>query len=80
MKYHVALIYGTGTVQCWANGHRKDTVVVEMSRDIDAMSTDIHAYLGIRDTTKAAVKADKSNMLAWINKEFGKDFKRLVVT
>ena len=77
--YHIGLIRGTGPVQCWANGHRASTLVVQMRRDVDYLSPGIWKYLGIRDTTKAHVKANKAGLLAALNKQYGTAFTALVV-
>jgi len=79
MIYHVGLIKGTGLTKCWANGHRKSTVVVELRRDIDYLSTDLWRYMGRRETTKKQIKADKIKLLAAINEQYQTSFTHIVI-
>ena len=77
--YHVGLIRGTGKVQCWANGHRKSTVVVQMRKDKDYLSPDLWEYIGPREVTKAHVKANRVKLLQAINEQYGTQFTHLLV-
>lgn len=79
MQYHIGLVRGTGKVQCWANGHRASTVIVEMRRDRDYLSPDLWVYWGVREVTKAHVKANKTGLLDAINKQYGTEFTSLIV-
>ena len=79
MIYHVGLVKGTGNTKYWANGHRATTVVVELRRDIDFLSTDLWRYMGRRETTKKQIKADKIKLLAAINEQYQTSFTHIVI-
>lgn len=72
--YHIALIKGTRNCQCWANGHRKNTVIVEMRENKDFLSCELWLYLGERITTKESIKQKKFEMLQWINAKYNQNF------
>ncbi len=72
--YHVALCFGL-----YHGKHRKGTVVVQMRRNIDFLSEEVWKYLGKRFTTKKLIREQSKFTLEWINKEFGTDFKHLIV-
>jgi len=77
--YHLALIFGSGKVKYWNNNHNKNTCVLVARLNVDYLPTDINQYLGQRVTTKASLKSNKDKILKWINKEFQKSFKRLII-
>ena len=72
--YHVGLIKGTGKTVCWSNGHRKNTIIVEMRKNKDFLSCELWLYLGERITTKESVKQKKFEMLQWINAKYNQSF------
>jgi len=79
MIYHVGLVKGTGLTKCWANGHRKSTVVVELRRDIDYLSAGLWRYMGRRETTKARIRAEKIALLTAINQQYQTAFTHIVI-
>lgn len=70
--YHVALLKGQ------YSGHRKDTVVLQLRRDIDCLYCEMWRYLGQTLKTKQDFKDDKE-LLKNINELFDGDFKRVIV-
>jgi hypothetical protein len=77
--YHIGLIRGTGKVQCWANGHARNTVVVQLRRSVDFLDTDLWEYWGQRVTTKEHYRTNKANILQLINKQFNTAFTHIVI-
>ena len=77
--YHIGLIRGTGKVQCWGNNHRRSTVVVQMRQDRDYLSPDLWIYYGVREVTKAHVKANRIGLLQAINRQYNTTFTSLIV-
>ena len=57
--YYLGLIRGTGRCQCWGNGHKEDTLVLQARRDKGYLSCDLWKYLGQRVVTKAHLKRHK---------------------
>jgi hypothetical protein len=78
-SYHIGLIKGSGRCKCWSNGHRKNTVVVELARSVDYLSCELWRYMGERITTKEKIKKNKMIFLAWINKEFKQNFNHIII-
>jgi len=76
--YHIALSSGQPN-GLYANGHREDTAILHMRRDIDFLPCDIIAYLGTRVTTKRKARANRRHLLTWINGYLGRTYKRLVI-
>ena len=77
--YHLALERGTGKAAYWANGHRKDTLILTGRRGLDCLSPDIWKYLGERIVTKAHLKINKDALLAGFNEQFGTSFNHLII-
>ena len=77
--YHVGLVRGTGPTRYWRNGHAKGTVVVELRRSVDFLSTETWQYLGERVTTKADYARRKADILQWINTRFATTFTHIII-
>lgn len=56
-----------------------DKIIIQCRRNIDFLSCEIWKYCGQRLTTKAALKAKKSELLAAINKTEETNFKRIEI-
>jgi hypothetical protein len=78
-SYHIGLLKGTGKCLYWSNGHKKNTVAVEMERSIDYLSCELWKYIGERITTKENYKKNKLNILKWINQEFNTNFDHIII-
>jgi len=78
MIYHIGLIRGTGG-GTWHNGHRASTIVVQMRRDVDFLSPDLWEYIGVRDVTKAHIKANKIALLSAINAQYNATFQHIII-
>jgi len=76
--YHVGLIKGTSG-QCWDNGHRPSTVIVQLRRSIDDLSPDLWCYMGEHETTKKRLRKIKEELLETINKQFNECFKYIII-
>jgi len=77
--YFVGLVKGTGSAAVWHNGHRKTTVVVELRRHVDFLSTDLWKYYGERITTKLELWKKRNELLSAINEEFGTSFEHIII-
>mgnify|MGYP000027825710 CR=1 FL=1 len=79
--YHLGLSLGQ------YEGHRPSTVVLHACRHIDFLPCELWRYLGLQKTTKAALRKDKANILAWVNEHYadtiheryGRPFARVIV-
>lgn len=72
--YHIGLAKGGK----YHGGH-ETTLIVQLRRSVDFLSCELWKYLGQRETTKAALKARKSELLAAINAQYGSNFARIVI-
>ena len=72
--YHIGLAKGGHY-----HGGRESTLIVQARRSIDFLSCELWKYMGQRETTKAQLKARKSELLSAINTQYGTDFKRIVI-
>jgi hypothetical protein len=79
MRYHIGLIRGSGKVKCWGNGHRRDTLIVQMRRNKDLLSPDLCYYIGERITTKAHYRRNPAELLRIFNAKFGEEFRRVFI-
>ena len=77
--YHIGLIRGSGKVKCWGNSHHASTCILQARRSVDYLSPDVWQFLGARETTKAALRENKSHILTWINGYFNENFTRLII-
>ena len=76
--YHLALSQGQPH-GLYANGHRKDTAILHMRRNIDLLPCDVTKYLGQRVTTKRKARENRHHILTWINGYMDTDFSRLII-
>ena len=56
----------------------KNTVYFQARRCIDFLSCELLEYIGERVVTKKHLEEHKTELLQWINKQFGFNFKRIV--
>jgi hypothetical protein len=56
-----------------------DTVIVQVADSVDQLSCELWKYLGERETTAAAIKANAASGLKYINQVEGTAFTRLKV-
>ena len=75
--YHIGLLKGSQGQ--WSNGHRDDTVIVQLRRSVDQLSPNIFAYHGEFITTKRRLNKIKQDLLKAINKQYKTSFKRIVI-
>lgn len=68
--YHVALV---------KDYHRPKHVIVQLRQSIDCLSCEAWEYLGIRETTKRELRANKAHILTWINGRFSRNFTRITI-
>jgi hypothetical protein len=59
--------------------HRHDTLILEARESLDCLSCELYQYLGPRIVTKAHLRANRSGILAMLNRQYGYNFKRLIV-
>ena len=78
-SYHVGLVRGTGPCKCWANGHRKTTVVLQLCRNIDYLSCDLWQYLGQWCLTKRYAREHKTDILARVNRDYDTAFIHILI-
>jgi len=69
----MAMIYACGLVK------DDDTCILEVKRSIDHLSPELWQFLGLRATTKVALKAKRPEILAWVNQTFDQAFTRLAI-
>ena len=72
--YHIGLAKGGRY-----HGGRETTLIVQARRSVDFLSCELWKYLGQRETTKAALKARKAEILAAVNTQHGTKFQRIVI-
>ena len=77
--YHVGLERGTGKVQCWNNGHLRNTVIVHLAEDRDYLSPDIFAYVGMTYENKAHFINNKADKLQAINALYKTSFTHIII-
>ena len=56
-----------------------DKVIVQMRRDVDCLDPETWRYLGIRNTTKKAVKHNRADLLSRINAGYDNHFTRITI-
>lgn len=67
------------TIGTWRNGHRDDTLIINMAHNIDNLSPDLWLYLGRFKTTKRAIRDMAKEIVERVNEKHGTNFVRAVV-
>ena len=75
MSYHLAFTIPNHLTQRAKPG----TLLLETADCVDDLSSQVWKYFGERVITKKKLRATRDEILAWANKEYGTDFKRLVI-
>lgn len=60
-------------------GHKKDTVILQLRRDIDCLDCEMWKYIGVTFKTKKDLRENKDAVLDAINKSYGTEFRRVIV-
>jgi len=78
--YYIAFLRGIPSGPC-CNCHSADTVIVQARRNKDYLSPDIFEYFGEYEITKKQLRENvaKPEFLAYVNRQFKRDFQRVVV-
>jgi hypothetical protein len=76
--YHIGLVKGIKQ-GIYSNGHKADTVIIQLRKNIDFLSCELWEYLGERETTKKDYKNKSSDILQWINQKFKTEFKHIII-
>ncbi len=75
--YHIGFVDSRIT---WPHPCRRvPTLIVQMRHNVDLLSCDLWRYMGERVTTKTELRRNRLTLLAWVNKAYNQDFRRIVI-
>lgn len=71
-QYHVGIM-----PEVWnrdSQGRLHGKLIIEACRDIDYLSCELMAYLGIRETTKVQLRQNRFDIMAMVNSQYNAAF------
>lgn len=71
-QYHVGIM-----PKAWerdSQGRLCGKLIIEACRDIDYLSCELMAYLGVRETTKAQLRQNRQGIMAMVNEQYNAAF------